>query len=304
MNTKPATPSSLRRTIFIIAAFIAIYFIWGATYIANKWAVQAINPFLLAGLRFSIAGAMMLVLAWLVQPVRITRNQWLHGAFAGILLFVIGNGGIVWALQYLDSGFTALLASSEPILVIVLQRTIQRKRPHWITILGIVLGMIGMIILVGQPSFYLNPQSLIALGVVMIALMAWAYISIWLPNADRPSTPFHSAAIQMLTGGLILLVIAVVNGSIFDLNLGDISNQVWGSFIFLVLGGSIIAFTSFNYLLSEVPPEKVVTNSYVNPVVALFLGWWLNNEVISPQALIATLFLFAGVFLIHKRQHS
>ena len=295
------TSSSWQRSFLIIAAFFAVYFIWGATYLANKWAGAEVDPFLLAGVRFSLAGAVMLLLAWLVHPVRITRRQWMHGSYAGLLLFVVGNGGLVWVLQYLDSGLTALFVSFEPILVIALQRVLQRKTPHWLTLLGIASGVVGMFLLAGQPSFYLNPMALIALLVIFASIGSWAYISIWLPTSDRPPTHFHSAAVQMLTGGIVLLVIAAINGSLWTTDFTAISTRVWGSFIFLVLGGSIIAFTSFNYLLSEVSTEKVVTNAYVNPVVALFLGWLLNQEVIAPQALIATVFLLGGVFLIHQR---
>ena len=295
------TSSSWQRSFLIIAAFFAVYFIWGATYLANKWAVAEVDPFLLAGVRFTLAGAVMLGLAWLVHPVRITRRQWRHGSFAGLLLFVAGNGGIVWVLQYLDSGLTALFVSFEPILVIALQRMIQRKTPHWLTLLGIGSGVFGMFLLAGQPSFYLNPMALIALFVIFLSIGSWAYISIWLPSSDRPPTHFHSAAVQMLTGGLVLLIIAAINGSLWTTSFSTLSPRIWGSFVFLVLGGSVIAFTCFNYLLSEVSTEKVVTNAYVNPVVALFLGWWLNQEIISPQALVATAFLLGGVFLIHQR---
>ncbi|MEO1714298.1 MAG: EamA family transporter, partial [Bacteroidota bacterium] len=293
--------SSWQRSFLIVTAFFAVYFIWGATYLANKWAVAEVDPFLLAGLRFTLAGGLMLLLAWLVYPVKITPRQWRHVAFAGLLLFVVGNGGLVWVLQYLDSGLTALFVSFEPILVIALQRVMQRKTPHWLTLLGIASGVVGMFLLAGQPSFYLNPMALIALVVIFLSIGSWAYISIWLPSSDRPPTHFHSAAVQMLTGGLLLIIIAAINGSLWTTSLRSLSPITWGSFVFLVFGGSIIAFTSFNYLLSEVSTEKVVTNAYVNPVVALFLGWWLNQEVISPQAFTATLFLLGGVFLIHQK---
>lgn len=302
LHTPNAVDLSWKRTTLIILAFIATYFIWGATYITNKWAVEAIPPFLMAGLRFFLAGSIMMGIAWFVQPVRITRRQWLHGTFAGLFLFVIGNGGMVWALQYLDSGFAALLASFQPIMIIILQRAIQRKTPHWMTMIGIFSGIAGMILLVGQPSFYLNPESVAALVVVLLAIASWAYISIWLPDADRPATPFHSAAVQMLTGGAILLLIAGIHGSWASFSPLDLSPKVWGSFVFLVVFGSVIAFTAFNYLLGEMPPEQVVTNTYVNPIVALWLGWWLNQETVTYQALLASMLLLGGVFLIHRRK--
>ena len=285
----------------IIGAFAVVYFVWGSTYLANAWAVRSIPPFLLAGLRFFFAGLLMLLVGLALKQAKVTARQWRNAFIAGFLLFVVGNGALVWSLQYIDSGIVALVVAFEPLLVVLLQWKMRGRRPTIDTLIGIFLGVIGMGLLVGQPTFLADPNWLVGLGAIFLGMLAWAYVSVWIPTADLPNSNFQSAALQMLSGGVLLLVISVFTGDIARFDWTQVSERSIRSFIYLILGGSILAFTSFNYLLKNVATEKVVTNTYVNPVVALFLGWWLNHEQVSSQSVFASVLLLGGVVLTNTK---
>ena len=231
-----------------------------------------------------------------------TLRQWRNAFFSGIMLFVLGNGFLVWALQYMDSGVTALLVSFEPLVVVFLLWKIQGQIPRWMTLFGITLGVIGMGLLVGQPQYLEDSNWMFALGMVFISIFAWAYISVWLPNADLPANNFLSASMQMLCGGAGLFLLALFTGEFQEFHFAEVNARAIWSFFYLVFGGSIIAFTAFNYLLHTVSPVKVVTNAYVNPVVALLVGSLFNQEIISKQSLIASILLITGVIVINTRK--
>ena len=198
----------------IIGAFAVVYFVWGSTYLANAWAVRSIPPFLLAGLRFFFAGLLMLLVGLALKQAKVTARQWRNAFIAGFLLFVVGNGALVWSLQYIDSGIVALVVAFEPLLVVLLQWKMRGRRPTIDTLIGIFLGVVGMGLLVGQPTFLADPNWLVGLGAIFLGMLAWAYVSVWIPTADLPNSNFQSAALQMLSGGVLLLVISVFTGDI------------------------------------------------------------------------------------------
>jgi drug/metabolite transporter (DMT)-like permease len=242
----------------------------------------------------------MYLLSLFLGQARVTARHWRNAFFAGILLFVVGNGALVWALQFIDSGIVAMMIAFEPLVVVGFQWKMRGVKPGWNTLWGIVLGVFGMVLLVGQPNFVSDPNWMMALVAILLGIIAWAYISVWISEADMPKSTFQTAALQMLTGGAALLVIAVFTGDYKAFQFAEVTNRAWWSLAYLIIGGSILAFTAFNYLLKKVSTEKAVTNTYVNPVVALFLGWWLNSEVISNQSLLASVLLLGGVFLINS----
>ena len=285
----------------IIGAFAVIYFVWGATYLGNAWALESFPPFLLAGARFFIAGGLMAILGRRIW-VKTTKKQWGNAFFAGVMLFAIGNGGVVFALQFVDTGIAALIIAFEPLVVVLLNWYIKKRKPDLKTLAGIALGVIGMAVLVGQVHFLNDPKWLLGLAIILVSITAWGYISIWLPTANLPESNFQSASMQMLTGGVVLLIIAAFAGNFQLFDLAAVSNKSIGAMLFLILFGSILAFTSFNFLLKKVAIEKVVTSTYVNPVVALFLGWWLNFEAITGQSLLASALLIGGVVLINSKK--
>jgi len=178
----------------IILAFLIMYVVWGSTYLANAWGVAVVPPFLFAGTRFIIAGILLLGILAFFQPIRISKKQLKNTLFAGIMLFAIGNGMVVWALQYVDSGLTALMVAGQPLIVALMLWQMKNQKPNRDTWLGIALGVIGMYMLVGQPEFTGSREFFMGVFAVFLALLSWGYVSIWLPSADMPSSVLQSAS--------------------------------------------------------------------------------------------------------------
>lgn len=284
----------------IPVCFVIVYIVWGTTYLANAWGVDIIPPFLLSSVRFLSAGSVLLFISSFFFPIKITKAQFKNLFFAGFLLFGIGNGLVTWALQYVDSGITALVIAFEPLLVAMLLWAWKKQRPQPSTWVGISLGIVGMLLLVGQPEFVSSWEWVIGVTFIFIAMLGWAYISIWISSADLPESVFVSASFQMIFGGMILLCSSFGMQEIQNFDWSTITPRAFWSWIYLMVFGSILAFSAFNFLLLKVSPTKVVASSYVHPVIALFLGWLLNGEVISEQSLLAAGVLLTGVIFINR----
>lgn len=290
--------------VLVVLSFIIVYLVWGSTYLANAWGVESIPPFLFAGCRFLIAGICLLGISALFKPIKVTQQQLINTAFAGFLLFAVGNGLVVWALQFVDSGITALVIACEPMIVAMLMWLIKGKKPILLTWLGIAMGLIGMALLIGQPNFVSSVEWLLGVAAIAVAMFAWGYIAVWLPDANLPPNVLQSAAFQMIFGGIMMLITSALLQEWGTFDWQTVDQRAWGAFWFLVIFGSVITFPAFNYLLKNVSPTKVVTSSYVHPVIALFLGWSLNNEIIHPQSLWAAGILLLSVFLINKAKEE
>ncbi|MDA9311725.1 EamA family transporter [Polaribacter sp.] len=291
-----------KNKILIILAFFSIYGIWGSTYLLNKIAVTEIPAFSLAALRFLIAGVLILLIAKILKkPLHISKKQFLNATIAGFLFLVYGNGVFVWALNYIDSSFAALLASTQPLFVLILMRMIDGKKMQVKSIVGVVLGMIGMYLLVSQQGISAKEGSLLAIFVMFTCVLSWSYGSIFVSKADLPKNFFVSTGYQMISAGVLLLTIS------FGLQETWLLPTNWSfeaqlSVIGLILFGGIVAFTSFNFLLKNVSPEKVATSAYVNPIVAMILGWYVLGEQLSTQSIIASVVLLTGVYFITSRK--
>ena len=290
-----------KRDIWLIPLCIFIvYIVWGTTYLANAWGVKVIPPFLFAAVRFIVAGSFLLLISSFFKPIKISWNQFKNLAFAGLLLFGIGNGLVTWALQYVDSGITALVISLEPLVVALMLWYLKKQKPQINTWLGIALGIFGMTLLVGQPRFVSSWEWMIGFSFIFIAMLAWGYISIWISTADLPESVFQSASMQMILGGLMLLVSSFGMQEIQNFDWSTLTQRAIGSWIYLMIFGSILAFSAFNYLLLKVSPTRVVASSYVHPVIAMALGFFLNHEKITTQSILAAGILLIGVVLINR----
>lgn len=257
-------------------------------------------PFLLAGIRFISAAILIFLFVFLTGKFKkSTKKQLMNSAIVGLLFLTIGNGSVVWALQYVDSGFAALLISTQPLILIFMLYFLEQKPILPKSIIGVILGMIGIYLLVNQSSIALSTEKLMGIGAIFIALFCWGYGSIFVSKADLPKGSFVNTGYQMLFGGIMMIIISFTIREPID-SLLTMSNKAIYSMIYLIIFGSIIAFTSFNYLLLTVSPEKVATSTYINPIVAMFLGWWILNEVISTQALVAAGILLTGVYFINS----
>jgi drug/metabolite transporter (DMT)-like permease len=288
--------------ILIILAFFSIYVIWGSTYLLNKIAVTELPPLMLASIRFITAGVLIFIIAKFMRiKLLITRKQLINTAIAGFLFLTFGNGVVVWALKYVDSGFAALEISAQPLVVLLLMRFIEGKKIKTMSVIGVVLGVIGIYLLVSQKQLISQEDTAIGMFMIFCCMLSWGYGSLFVAKANLPSNYFINTGYQMLTGGVMLLIGSLLFSEEWSFPTVW-SEPVQVSMIILIIFGSIVAFTSFNYLLRAVSPEKVATSTYVNPIIALCLGWYFLNEEITTQSIIAAVVLLTGVYFINTKK--
>jgi len=294
--------NSSKNTFFILLAFFSIYVIWGSTYLLNKIAVTELPPFMLAAMRFITAGVLIFIIAKLMgKPLAITKKQLINTAIAGFLFLTFGNGIVVWALKYVDSGFAALEISAQPLVVLILMRVFQGKKIQAMSVLGVILGIIGIYLLVSQNEVVSKEGSILGMIMIFVCMVSWATGSLFVGKADLPSNYFVNTGYQMIAGGIMLVVLSLLFGEAWSLP-NVWSEKVQWSMVLLIVFGSIVAFTSFNFLLKRVSPEKVATSTYVNPIIALVLGWYFLNEVITTQSIVAAIVLLTGVYFINTKK--
>ncbi|MGK0413867.1 MAG: drug/metabolite transporter (DMT)-like permease [Polaribacter sp.] len=288
--------------VLIILAFIAIYVIWGSTYLFNKIAVTELSPLFLGSVRFLTAGSIIMIIAKsLKTSLLITKKQFLNTILSGFLFLVYGNGVFVWALKYVDSGFAALLASTQPLFVLFLMRLIDRKPIQKKSLIGVSLGILGMYLLVSQQEITTSKESLLGIFMIFTCVFSWSYGSVFVSKADLPKNFFVTTGYQMLTAGLLLAIASLSFNEVW-LSPLSWSFNVLVCMVLLIFLGGIVAFTSFNYLLKVVSTEKVSTSSYVNPVVAIFLGWYVLDEKLTVQSMVASAIILTGVYFINSRK--
>ena len=286
----------------IILAFFSIYVLWGSTYLLNKIAVAELAPFMLAATRFLSAGLIIFLISLLSgKSLRISRKQVFNTLKAGFLFLTLGNGVVVWALKYVDSGFAALVISAQPLMVLLFMRIFEGKKIKPMSMVGVVLGIIGIYLLVSQNQITGGENSLLGIGLIFLALCSWAYGSLFVAKADLPSNYFVNTGYQMFFAGILLAFISLSFGEEWSF---PTSWAPWTlySLLLLIFLGSIVAFTSFNYLLKIISPEKVATSTYVNPVIALLLGWYFLDEQLTLQSVIAAAVLLTGVYFINTKK--
>lgn len=291
-----------RKKVLIFFAFISVYVIWGSGYLLNKIAVQELDPLMLASVRFITSGVIIFLISILLKfSLKISKKQLINSIIAGFLFLSFGNGMLVWALLYVDSSFAALEISAQPLIILILMRIIYGTKIKQMSIIGIVLGFIGIYLLVGQKEILEQDNSILGMTMIFLCMTSWALGSLFVAKADLPKNFFVNTGYQMITGGFTLLIFSLlINEKWIWPNEWELKTQY--SVVFLILFASIIAFTSFNYLLKVVSPEKVATSTYVNPIVALFLGWYFLNEKITNQSLIASIILLTGVYFINSKK--
>jgi len=291
-----------QNTLLVILAFFAIYVVWGSTYLLNKIAVAEIPPFFLAGIRFVTAGVLIFGIAKLSgKSIAITKKQFLNAAFLGFLFLSFGNGIVVWALKFVDSNFAALEISAQPLVILLMMRILQGKKIQPMSFLGVLLGMLGIYLLVSQKNILAQENAVVGMLMIFSAMIAWAYGSLFVTKADLPKNYFVNTGYQMFSGGVLLFILSAAFQEPWSMP-NAWSEEVQWSIVLLVIFGSIVAFTSFNFLLKVVSPEKVATNTYVNPIVAMLLGWYFLEEQITVQSIVAAGVLLTGVYFINTKK--
>tara|TARA_R110002050_G_scaffold24240_5_gene64862 strand:+ start:29510 stop:30370 length:861 start_codon:yes stop_codon:yes gene_type:complete len=268
----------------------------------NKIAVHELPPFMLASVRFSVAGILIFLLCKIMGiPMTITKRQLLNSIVAGFLFLAFGNGFVVWALKYVDSGFAALEIAAQPLVILLLMRILEGKKIQTMSVVGVIIGILGIYLLVSQNQIISQENSVLGMVMIFCCMVSWAYGSLFVAKADLPKNYFVNTGFQMFTAGIILMVGSLLIGETWTLPT-TWSSPVQYSMLFLIILGSIVAFTAFNYLLKVVSPEKVATSTYVNPIIALLLGWFFLDEQITTQSTIAAIVLLTGVYFINTRK--
>lgn len=288
----------------LTGAFAALYLIWGSTYLAIRFALETLPPFTMAGARFVVAGMMLYGWARLRGAASPAPRHWPPALLIGVLLLLLGNGGVVWAEQSLSSGMTALLIATEPLFLVLLGWLRPGgRRPSWTVAGGLMLGFFGTSLLFAPWS----PPGMAAfnwLGAasVMLASVAWAAGSLYALRAEQPRSPILSTGMQMLCGGAWLLLAGSLTGEWKTIDLAHASLRSWLGVSYLLVFGSLIGFNAYVWLLKTTTPARASTYTYVNPVVGVFLGWLLGDEVVTARMLLAMGVIIAAVVLIISRQ--
>jgi drug/metabolite transporter (DMT)-like permease len=284
----------------LLAAFAAVYLIWGSTYLAIRFAVETLPPLLMAGARFLIAGAILLLWARLRERATPQRSDWRTGFISGALLLLGGNGCVVWAEQHVPSGIAALLVAVVPVWVVVLEWLRPGgRRPRLPVFVGLALGLLGLVLLVGPEALHGGGSiSLIGAAVLMVGALSWALGSLVTKGAPKATTGSIGSGTQMFAGGVCLVVVALLMGELPQLDLANASTRSLLGFAYLVSFGSLIGFTAYLYLLGHTTASKAATYAYVNPVVAVLLGWAFANEPINARTIAAAAVILAGVAII------
>jgi drug/metabolite transporter (DMT)-like permease len=296
---EPRQPDRKRADAIKLAlAFAAIYLVWGSTYLAIHYAVETIPPLVTAGIRHSIAGAIMLAWAW-ARGFRPTRANWLAGAVLGALFFLIGHGTLHWAEQYVGTGLAALLIATEPMFILVLAWLVGRQKISGISALGLGLGALGVALLTGA-ELTTKGSSLMGLLAVLLGSLSWSAGVVISPKLKLPSDALGRTALPTICGAAMLLVAAGVTGEFHATHWASISVRSIFGLGYLITFGSIVAFTAYTWLLQRCPPALVATHTYANPVVAVFLGWLLASEPLTKRVVLASLAILGAILLIRR----
>jgi drug/metabolite transporter (DMT)-like permease len=284
----------------VVLALLVIYVVWGSTYLGIRWALETIPPFTMAGIRYLVAGSILLVWVKLRGAPRLTMRDLPPAFLTSGLMLLCGNGGVVWAEQRIASGLAALLVAVEPLFIILLQATLpqERRRPSARALVGVAFGVAGVVLLVGPASLGGARVDLAGAAAVLFAAFAWALGSLLSRHFAPPSSPLQATALQMLAGGVLLGGFSGVTGEWARFSPALVSAKSIAAVAYLVVFGSLVAFTAYVWLLRAASPALVSTYAFVNPVVAVFLGWLLASEPVSARTLVAAAVIVGAVVLI------
>jgi drug/metabolite transporter (DMT)-like permease len=285
-------------------AFAAVYVVWGSTYLAIRFGVETIPPFMMAGMRFVIAGLLLYGWARLRGAPPPSWKEWRSAAVIGILLLFVANGGVTWAEQRIPSGIAALLAATVPLWIVVLDWTLHgAARPRPGVIVGLIVGFTGVLMLIGPDQLMgHNRLDLAGIGILLIAAASWATGSLYSRKALLPSSPLLATSMEMLTGAAALFLLSALSGEFQRFDPASVSTRSWFSVGYLSLFGSIIGFSAYVWLLRVAHASRVATYAYVNPVIAIFLGWSLAGEALTLQMLLPAAVIVLAVVLIITSQ--
>jgi drug/metabolite transporter (DMT)-like permease len=281
-------------------AFLSIYIIWGSTYLGIRYAVETIPPLYTAGFRHLIAGTILLIWA-LAKGLRPTAKQIRASIVIGFFFFLIGHGTLHWAETRVPSGFASLIIASEPIWVFLMASVAEKKwRMNFPLAAGVVLGLAGVAILFGHGAMTSGSGMLLGAVAVLVGAISWSVGIIYSRRSHLSGNPLLLSALSLLSGSVLLLTTGTIVGEARGFSFSQVTPRSWIALAYLILFGSVIAFTAYNWLMEHYSPTFVATHTYINPIVAVFLGWWFAGEKVTINVAIAAALVILAVFLVDR----
>lgn len=286
--------------LFVILSFLSIYVIWGSTYLAIRYAVETIPPLYTAGIRHLMAGTILL--AWaLVKGLRPTWAQLRASVVIGFFFFLVGHGLLHWAEKIVPSGLASLLIAVEPIMVFLLSSAAARTwRLNGMLLAGILLGLFGVGMLLRGTGLEAVPGTRLGSVMILMSAFSWSVGIIYSRRSHLSGSPLLLSALSLLSGAVMLLFTATVMGEAKEFVRSQITVKSWLALGYLILFGSVITFTAYNWLLEHYSPTLVATHTYVNPVVAVLLGWAYGGEALTMKVVIAAALVVVAVVLVDR----
>jgi drug/metabolite transporter (DMT)-like permease len=286
----------------IWSALIVVYLIWGSTYLAIRFAVQTTPPFLMAAVRFIVSGGFLYALRRFRGDPQPKTREWRSAAIIGSFLLLGGNGGVVWAEQFVTSSLAALLVATVPLWMVLIDAFRPAgHRPGLISLAGILIGFGGVVLLIGSAANGADTRSLVGAGVLVLASLSWTMGSLYGRNARLPASQLLATGMEMLAGGAALMLAAIVLGEWSSFELVAVSGRSALALVYLTVIGSI-AFVAYVWLLRVAPTPLVATYAYVNPLVAVLLGYFLAQEPMTLRTLLAAALIIGSVVLVSVPQ--
>lgn len=299
--------NSLLQRLLLIFAFFNIYIIWGSTYLAVAFGLKGFPPFILVGLRYLIAGIVLLIYCLLKREKLPPKKLLLKQALSGILMLVGGTGMIAWAEQYITSGQAAILIATEPLWFLLLDRK------NWKTyfsnkyiISGLIIGFAGIFLFLKSNDLHVNHSTigLIATLVVLVSAIWWVLGSLIINSSKGESSVMMNSSMQLLSAAIVSGLIASFTGEFSDFSFAKVPAESWAGLLFLIIFGSLIAYLSFVWLITKRPPALISTHTYVNPVVAVLLGWFFAHESLVKGQLAALIVILVGIVLVNVPEYQ
>jgi drug/metabolite transporter (DMT)-like permease len=286
--------------ITVVLAFLSTYIIWGSTYLAIRFAIETIPPLYTAGLRHLTAGTILLLWCF-AKRLRPTAAQIRASIVIGVLFFLIGHGTLHWAERYVPTGLAALLFAVEPIFVFFLSAFAAKQwRMNGTLLAGVVLGLGGVALLMGRTALHSSPMMLTGSIAILIGVFSWSAGIVYSRKSHLSGHPLLLSALSLLAGAILLLTTGTILGEWRDFSFHAVTTRSWLGLAFLIVFGSVITFTAYNWLLEHYSPTLVATHTYINPIVAVLLGWFFAGEAITLNLCIATAMVIVAVFLVDR----
>jgi len=286
----------------VVAAFAAIYVIWGSTYLGIRFTIETLPPYFTNGVRFALAGILMYAWARLQNAPRPPAREWAAGLVTGFLLFFCGTGAVIWAERperALPSGVAALVVATEPLSFVLIEAVRRRRMPKRAIFAGLALGVLGLLILVGPGSLIGGERfSLAACALLVGGTFCWASGSLYSRGSRMPASPVMATAVTLIGGGACLAALGLFTGELARFDPSGVSTRSVVAVLYNFVFGSIVGFTAYLWLLRVATASRVSTYAYVNPIVAVFLGWALAGETLTPRVFLAAAVIVGAVALI------